>query len=100
MNPSKIAQIFLGLNQSRVPASLDTLKVSAPPAVKVAAATANLDDFVEDLKAVLARRPYQNCAFNESRQRGGELSTPSSLFLDGSAAGPHASGIDMRVGAR
>src|SRR5437762_763432 len=28
------------------PASLDTLKVSVPPAVKLAAASANLDDFV------------------------------------------------------
>src|SRR5438874_10243594 len=39
------------------PASLDTLKVSVPPAVKVAAATANLDiiaaEIVEDLEAAL-----------------------------------------------
>jgi len=31
--------------KSSCPASLDTLKVSVPPAVKVAAATANLDIF-------------------------------------------------------
>src|SRR6266536_1781892 len=60
MNLSKISHIFLRLNQSRVPASLETLKVSTPHAVKVAAATTNLDDFVEDLKDVIARRPYQN----------------------------------------
>ena len=36
------------------PASLDTLKVSVPPAVKVAAATANLDIFLAEGR--IARR--------------------------------------------
>src|SRR5438477_3054618 len=56
---------------------------------------------VEDLRTFLARRPYQDCAFNESRQKGrGLLSTPSSLCLDGQAAGQQSSGVDTRVEAR
>ena len=40
--------------KSSCPASLDTLKISVPPAVKLAPASANLDDFV-------------NCYFGRAR---------------------------------
>ena len=39
------ANLPLHCHSPEFPASLDTLKVSVPPAVKIAAATANLDIF-------------------------------------------------------
>jgi hypothetical protein len=66
----------------RSPAGAGSLSPFTPlirpfPLSSVAAATLTLPlacshgSIVQDLKAVLAPKPSQNCVFNESRQRGG-----------------------------
>ena len=61
--------------KSSSPASLDTLKMSVPPPVKVAAATANLDDL--ESPAVASHPLRVNCYFGCSSapaERFGRLS--------------------------